>query len=294
MILRNEFPGKIVVPSPAAVKRLIELAIVEDLDGVGDITSNVLLAVKRSETVRAGIYAKEDGVVCGVPVARQVFRTVSSSIEIDFDPKVSDGQEVRSGDLLIELSGSAQSIVSSERIALNFLGILSGIATKTRRLVRSIEGTKTRLLDTRKTVPGFRELEKYAVVTGGGYNHRIGLYDMILIKDNHIRAVGSVKKACGMAREEYPQIAVEVEVQDRAQLLEALETDCDIVMLDNMDNDEVRESLAIVGGRKAVEASGNVDEKRLTELAALGVDFVSMGALTHTIKPLDISLELDG
>lgn len=293
MIQKNEFPRKLAGVAPESIRRIIELAVYEDLDGVGDITSNSLLASERNKTIAGAIYAKEEGVICGTEVVKQVYSIVCSSFEIGVETLIGDGGEVKKGDTVVKLRGSAQAILTGERIALNFIGHLSGIATKVHRYTKLIEGTKTKLLDTRKTIPGLRELQKYAVSVGGGYNHRIGLYDMILIKDNHIRAVGSVKEACVKARKEYPYIVIEAEVQDAAQLEDALTSDCDIIMLDNMNNDEVRESLKRIDGKKMVEVSGNVDEKRLVELAEIGVDFVSMGALTHTVKPLDLSLELD-
>jgi nicotinate-nucleotide pyrophosphorylase (carboxylating) len=287
------FPKKIEKLSPFFLKNLIELAVREDLNGIGDITSVTCFKEIKDEIKTAKVIAKEDGIVCGVDVFKTVYETATSSLLTEIEILKTDGSNVRRGETVIRIKGRASSIAVPERIALNFLGLLSGVATKANRLSSSIAHTSAKLLDTRKTIPGLRELQKYAVAIGGGFNHRIGLYDMILIKDNHIRAVGSIGKAVSLAGETYPEIVIEVETGTIAEVEEALKTDADIIMLDNMDNPTVAKALTLIEGEKWVEVSGNIDEHRLVELAQMGVDFISMGALTHSVSPLDFSLLVD-
>lgn len=285
-----DFPKITKGVSREILEKLAAYALTEDLQLAGDITSDALFA-GNDPSVTARVVAKDDGIVCGLEAADMVYRTVDPSLQVKFEKH--DGDKIKKGETLFIVTGRTTSILKGERTALNFIGLLSGIATRTNRMVASIEGYATRILDTRKTLPGLRELEKYAVVKGGGFNHRLGLFDMVLIKENHVKAAGGVTTAVDRARKKHPRIPVEIEVETLEQVKEALETDADILMLDNMDNGLVKKSLDLIGGRKYVEVSGNVDEKRLVELARLGVDFVSMGSLTHTILNFDVSLRIE-
>lgn len=266
---------------------IIRTALREDMPG-GDITSeNIIPAGARSEAV---FLAKEDGVLAGLVVARRVFELVDAGVA--FAESLHDGEAFRSGDALARVSGPTVSLLKAERTALNFLQRLSGVATATRRFVDAVEGTRAKILDTRKTTPGLRRLEKYAVRMGGGTNHRLGLSDMVLIKDNHLRHVGSITEAVRRARLRVPAgVKVEVEVTTLDEVREALACLPDIVMLDNMTLDQTAEAVALLAGRIPVEVSGKVTLERAREIAALGVDFISVGALTHSSRALDISLE---
>lgn len=272
------------------LNRLIERCLREDI-GTGDLTTNSIVP---PDAVSGGyILAKEDGVVAGLPVAEGVFLRLDPFVE--FRALARDGDRIKSGQVLAELTGRARAILTGERLALNFLQRLSGIATRTARLVELIAGEKARLVDTRKTTPGLRMLEKYAVRVGGGYNHRFGLYDAVLIKDNHIKAAGGIRAAVEAARRGAPHTArIEVEVEDLAGVEEALEAGADIIMLDNMDPAAMKEAVALINGRALVEASGRISEENIRAVAAAGVDLISAGALTHSVKSLDISLELRG
>ncbi|BAF58408.1 nicotinate-nucleotide pyrophosphorylase [Pelotomaculum thermopropionicum SI] len=272
------------------LNRLIERCLREDI-GTGDLTTNSIVP---PDAVSGGyILAKEDGVVAGLPVAEGVFLRLDPFVE--FRALVRDGERIKSGQVLAELTGRARAILTGERLALNFLQRLSGIATRTARLVELIAGEKARLVDTRKTTPGLRMLEKYAVRVGGGYNHRFGLYDAVLIKDNHIKAAGGIRAAVEAARRGAPHTArIEVEVEDLAGVEEALQAGADIIMLDNMDPAAMKEAVALINGRALVEASGRISEENIRAVAAAGVDLISAGALTHSVKSLDISLELRG
>lgn len=283
-----DFPKKITNLNYEKLKHLIELSIKEDFGDKGDITSRTLLKELKNN-VEAKVIAKDNGVICGLEIVNIVYNYINPDIKIEIFKK--DGDLVSKGDIILKLYGIPLSITEGERISLNFLGMMSGISTKVNRLVELIKGSTTKLLDTRKTLPGLREIEKYAVSIGGGYNHRLGLYDMILIKDNHIAAVGSIKRAVELAKEQFPEnMVIEIEVGNLNQVEEALTTEADILMLDNMNNQMIKEAIKLINNEKYIEVSGNVDENRLIELAEIGVDFVSMGALTHTIKPLDLSL----
>lgn len=284
------FPKKNQGIRPESLCMLVHCALAEDLQLCGDITSDSLFR-DGGPTVTARLVAKEDGIVCGLQMAEAVYRAVDTGLKVTCLKK--DGDPVKKGDVLFRVKGCTASILKGERTALNFVGLLSGVATKAHRLSSSIRKYKTKLLDTRKTLPGLRELQKYAVATGGASNHRMGLFDMILIKENHIHAAGGIVPAVKLARERHPDVPVEIEVESLEQVRTALETDADVLMLDNMDNGMVKKSLELIAGRKYVEVSGNVDEDRLVSLAKLGVDFVSMGELTHTVKNLDISLRID-
>jgi nicotinate-nucleotide pyrophosphorylase (carboxylating) len=284
------FPRKLEMINPALLEEVVALAIREDLGDRGDITSDALLSpVKRID--HACVIAKEPGVICGADVAVYVYTRVDPEVRVTV--RIADGQNAAKGDTVLEISGQPASITKGERISLNFLGLMSGIATKARELSSLVAGSGLRLLDTRKTLPGLREFQKYAVQVGGASNHRIGLYDMFLIKENHIAAAGGVARAVELAKRSIPDATVEIEVETLEQVREALMTGAEILMLDNMDNEKVKEALGIIAGRKWVEVSGNITRERLPVLAALGVDFVSMGSLTHTLKPLDLSLLMD-
>lgn len=268
---------------------LIELAIAEDI-GPGDATSEAILP---QDLVACGrIVAKEEGVIAGLPVAGAVFSRVDPAIS--FTPYIHDGEPVRPGDVVAEVNGPARGLLAAERIALNFLQHLSGIATLTRAYVGAVAGSRAIILDTRKTHPGYRVLEKYAVRMGGGSNHRMGLYDMLLVKDNHIEAAGSLTAAVMRARQARPDLPLEVEVKSLDELREALELNVERIMLDNMSPDEMRQAVEMVGGRVPLEASGGVNLERVAAIAATGVNFISVGALTHSAPALDLSLEITG
>jgi len=268
---------------------LIELAIAEDI-GPGDATSEATLPADL--VLRGRIVAKEAGVLAGQPVAEALFRRVESTLE--FVAHAADGQEVVPGELVAEVSGPAHGLLAAERIALNFLQRFSGIATLTRHFVDAVACTGTTVLDTRKTPPGYRVLDKYAVRMGGGLNHRMALYDMMLIKDNHVDAVGGIVPAVERARAAHPELPVEVEVRTPDELRQALsiEPPLDRILLDNMNLDQMRQAVALTAGRVPLEASGGVTLERAAEVAATGVDFLSVGALTHSVQALDLSMKI--
>ena len=268
-----------------AAKPLIELAIAEDI-GPGDVTSQGLLP--EDLELHGRIIAKSAGVIAGLPIAEVVFTCVDSALR--FTPRMNDGAQVAPGDLLAEVVGPGRGMLAAERIALNFLQHLSGIATLTRAFVDAVVGTRATILDTRKTHPGYRVLGKYAVRMGGGQNHRMSLNDMLLIKDSHIEAVGSIHAAVERARTAYPDLFIEVEVSHLDQLREALTLDVDRVMLDNMDLDEIRAAVRLTAGRLPLEASGGVTLERVAAIADTGVDYISIGALTHSAPALDLSM----
>ena len=267
---------------------LIKRALEEDI-GYGDITTQSLIL---DEQISRGLFiAKSPGVVAGIRVSEAVFRQLDA--EITFEIFKNDGQVVLPGDEIAVVQGRTRALLTGERTALNFLQRLSGIATKTRRVVELIKDSSARLVDTRKTTPGLRVLEKYAVSVGGARNHRFGLFDGVMIKDNHIQAVGNIGEAVAAARQKVPHtVKIEVEVEDLAQLREALEAGADIIMLDNMGVDKMAEAVSIVAGRVLLEASGGINEGNIAEIARTGIDFISMGALTHSAISLDISLDL--
>ena len=269
--------------------RLIAQALAEDL-GSGDVTTN---SVVPPETRISGQFTmKEEGVVCGLAVAQRVFSRLDPDIR--FIPHCKDGDKVKAGSAIAEISGPAAGILSGERLALNFLQRLSGIATKTQSLVSQVAGTGTKIVDTRKTTPGLRILEKYAVRTGGGQNHRMNLADGVLIKDNHIRASGGITTAVEAARKKAPRtLKIEVEVESIREVEEAVKAGADIIMLDNMPTELMAEAVKLINGRALVEASGNMDNRDLREVANAGVDMISLGSLTHSVRALDISLRFD-
>lgn len=265
---------------------IIKNALKEDI-GTGDITTQSTIAIDK--LIEGKFIAKESGVVCGITVASRVFELIDPSIDMKIH--CYDGLYVEKGTIIAEISGKAQSILTGERVALNFLQLLSGVASFTRKCVEDVKGTKAMITDTRKTIPGLRVLQKYAVKTGGGNNHRYNLSDGVLLKDNHIKAAGGIKEAIEAARKNIPHtLKIEVEVENQQMIEEALESNADIIMLDNMSIEEMRNAVRFIDGRALVEASGNMGEKNLKEVAETDVDIISIGALTHTVKGLDISL----
>jgi len=266
---------------------LIAAAIAEDI-GSGDVTS--LAVFPPHAMARATIIAKEPGVVAGLPVAKAVFAKADRYVV--FTPALTDGAHVKPLDVLVNLEGKLVSLLSLERIVLNFLQHLSGIATLASEFVRAVQGTKAVILDSRKTTPGYRALEKYAVRTGGAQNHRRGLYDMMMVKDNHIQAVKSLSLAVRRARESYPDLPLEVEVDSLEHLKEALSLPVDRILLDNMDLATIHQGVLIANNRVPLEVSGGVTLENVRQIAETGVNFISVGALTHSAPGLDISLEI--
>ncbi|MBX5437446.1 MAG: carboxylating nicotinate-nucleotide diphosphorylase [Alicyclobacillaceae bacterium] len=271
------------------VHQLIQLALDEDV-GRGDCTTAAVIPA--GTQARAVVRLKQPGRVAGLPVVEAVFHTLDPTVT--FHPLVPEGADVDEPAAVATVEGPAASILASERTALNFLARLSGIATFTRRAVQELAGTRARLLDTRKTTPGWRFLEKYAVRVGGGMNHRFGLDDMVLIKDNHVALAGGVAQAVARARAAVGlSQKIEVEVETLEQLEAALTAGPDLILLDNMDTETMREAVARTARRVPLEASGNMSLGRLREVALTGVDYISMGALTHTAVSLDVSLDVD-
>ena len=265
---------------------LVALALEEDI-GSGDITAGLVSA---DEKAIATVITREPGVLCGTQFVDAVFDAVDSSLEVAW-LKV-DGDRLKANDTLFTVSGTARSILTAERAALNFLQMLSGTASYSAKLAALVKGTSARLLDTRKTIPGFRLAQKYAVTCGGCHNHRIGLYDAFLIKENHIAACGGIREAIETARANAPGKPVEIEVESLDELSEALNARADRVMLDNFSLDDMRQAVALNNAQAELEASGNVTESTLRDIAETGVDFISIGALTKVIMPLDLSMRL--
>lgn len=253
-----------------------------------DVSTNAVMPDKKQGT--AQLICKADGIICGLEVFGRTFTLLDETFRFDTDVK--DGDRVEKGQLIGTLFGDIRALLSGERTALNYLQRMSGIATITNEYAKELEGTKTTLLDTRKTTPNMRPFEKYAVTVGGGRNHRYNLSDGVLLKDNHIGAAGSVKKAIEMAKDYAPFVRkIEIETETVEQVKEALEAGADIIMLDNMDNDTMKKCVELIGDKAETECSGNVTKERLREIAAIGVDYVSSGALTHSAPVLDVSLK---
>lgn len=262
-------------------------ALKEDISSE-DVTTNAIM--REACKGRADLICKEDGIICGLSVFERTFQILDAASV--FTTSYKDGDFVKKGDLIGVVEGDIRVLLSGERVALNYLQRMSGIATFTKSLAAEVEGTKTTLLDTRKTTPNMRPFEKYAVKVGGGSNHRYNLSDGVLIKDNHIGAAGSIAKAVAMAKEYAPFVRkIEVEVETLDMVREAVEAGADIIMLDNMDNDTMKKAIAMIDGRAETECSGNVTKERLKEIAELGVDYVSSGALTYSAPIMDISLK---
>jgi nicotinate-nucleotide pyrophosphorylase (carboxylating) len=268
------------------LERIVHAALAEDIGG-GDVTTEA--TVPEDATGTAELLVKEPGVVCGLRAAEATFRALDP--EIQFEAFTADGDVVDAPTVVARVSGSERAILTGERVALNFLGRLSGIATLTRRYVQAIDGTGAAVLDTRKTTPGLRALEKYAVVAGGGRNHRFGLDDAVLVKDNHLRAAGSIAAAVELVRGA-TDLPVEVECDTLDQVREALGAGVDAILLDNMSLEQLRRAVVLAGGRARLEASGGVSLDTIRPIAETGVDEISVGALTHSARALDVSLEL--
>lgn len=276
----------------ASVREQIRGWLAEDI-GSGDITTET--TIPRDSRSKAVIHVKESGIIAGLPIAKLVFEVVDSSLV--FEPKVQDGDYVDKGTVLATVEGSTHSLLIGERLALNLMQRLSGIATKTNAFVNALEGLPVRLVDTRKTTPGHRMLEKYAVRVGGGANHRFGLYDAVMIKDNHIKGSGSIRAAVEAARSKIPHtMKIEVETESLEQVDEALACGADIIMLDNMNPARMREAVARIKSASPhviIEASGGVSLETINGIAACGVDVISVGGLTYSFHALDISLDLN-
>ena len=270
------------------IKKIIEQALLEDL-GTGDITTDSIILPTQNAH---GIFkTSESGIIAGLNIAKMLFKILDS--KIDFQMKICDGQRISSGQTIAEISGSARPILKGERVALNLLQRLSGIATMTSRFCDEVKDFSVRIVDTRKTTPGLRILEKYAVRVGGAINHRFGLYDAILIKDNHIALAGGIKPAVQLAKKNASHmVKIEIEVDNLSQLKEALEENVDIIMLDNMNLTDMKKAVEISKGQVLLEASGGITLEKVKAIAQTGVDLISVGALTHSVKSLDISLEI--
>jgi nicotinate-nucleotide pyrophosphorylase (carboxylating) len=279
--------------SDAEIRAAVKAALAEDL-GSGDVTS--LATLPASTTFSVVMRTREPMTVAGLAFAETAFRSLSTKVRIKRLAR--DGQHLKAGAVLLKISGPARAILSAERVALNFVQRLSGVATLTARFVTEVKGTQAQILDTRKTTPGWRCFEKYAVKCGGGRNHRIGLFDMVLIKDNHLAALRTAKPnavaaAVQRARTKFPKLKVEVEADTLAQVEQAVEAGADIILLDNMSNAELRRAVKLVAGRAKTEASGGVNLKTVRGIAQTGVDFISVGAITHSVRAVDIGLDFE-
>lgn len=267
--------------------KLIRMALEEDITSE-DVSTNAVMPTKVQGTV--DLIAKEDGVIAGMDVYARVFKLLDEDTEIEMF--CHDGDEVREGDLMAKVTGDIRVLLSGERVALNYLQRMSGIATYTRNVAKLLEGSGVTLLDTRKTTPNCRVFEKYAVRVGGGCNHRYNLSDGVLLKDNHIGAAGSITKAIQMAKAYAPFVRkIEIETETLEQVVEAVEAGADIIMLDNMTPEVMKQAVALIGGRAQTECSGNITKENIARICEIGVDFVSSGALTHSAPILDISMK---
>ncbi len=269
------------------IDKLIKNSLIEDIN-YGDVTTDNLFCGQ--EISKGKFIAKENGIVAGIEVAERVFQILDKSIV--FEKYLKDGHEVKKGDTIAYIEGSSSNILKGERVALNIMQRMCGIATKTFKIVQLVKGYNVKIVDTRKTLPGFRILDKYSVRMGGGYNHRMNLSDFVMIKDNHIKAAGSIKEAVERVKSNIPfTTKIEVEVENFDQLQEALDAKVDVIMLDNMDINHMRKAVEFVDKRVLLEASGNVNEDNVEHIASTGVDIISMGSLTHSVRALDISLK---
>ena len=267
---------------------IIHTALAEDINYV-DVTTDYLIG--DDDTTEAYLVAKDEGVLCGIDIAKRVFEILDETIV--FDIRIKDGAQVKKGDIIATLSGSTKNLLKGERTALNILQHMSGIATATNRCVQLVEGTRAQITDTRKTLPGLRALQKYAVTVGGGKNHRFNLSDGAMLKDNHIDAGGGITKTVGILRTKIGHmVKIEVEVRTLDELREALDAKADVIMLDNMSCEEMAEAVKITDGKALLEASGNVTAENIRSIAETGVDIISLGALTHSVKCFDISMKI--
>jgi nicotinate-nucleotide pyrophosphorylase (carboxylating) len=282
-------PQQTIRELPRDISQCITRALEEDV-GSGDVTTDGIVAAGAS--LRGRIVAKQDGIVAGLAVAEAVFHTLDRSIT--FDAQVADGSRVTKSALLVDIAGPARALLTGERTALNFLGRMSGIATLTRAFVDAVAATNATILDTRKTAPGLRTLDKLAVQLGGGQNHRTGLFDMVLIKDNHIDFAGSITAAVERVRATGTTLTIEVETRSLENVREALALGVERILLDNMTPETMREAVKLTKGRAKLEASGNVTLENVLEVAQTGVDYISVGALTHSPRVFDVSLEWVG
>jgi nicotinate-nucleotide pyrophosphorylase (carboxylating) len=273
------------------IRRAVQSALAEDLGFLplaqGDITASL---IPPEQQASATIITREDCIMCGRAFADEVFLQLGGDVSLQW--QVADGDQVSANSVLCQLNGPARTLLTGERSALNFIQLLSGTATTTAYYVQFLHGTNTKLLDTRKTLPGLRFAQKYAVATGGGKNHRIGLFDAFLIKENHIAAAGSIAAAVACARQNFAGKPVEVETENLAELRQALDAGADIIMLDNFSLADIKEAVAITNGKAKLEVSGNITSERLTELASTGVDYISSGALTKHVQAIDLSMRL--
>lgn len=270
---------------------MIRLALAEDVR-TGDVTSAWTISSEQKQSAR--LIAKEDGVIAGLPIIELVFQELKANAKVTLHVK--EGDVVKKGDLIAEMEGKTQDLLTGERTFLNFIQQLSGVATVAHTFQEALKGGKTKVLDTRKTIPGFRTLQKYAVKVGGGSNHRMGLFDMVLVKDNHIAAAGGILEALDVVKKNNTEhLMVEMEVENFDQLRLILNKGVDVIMLDNMSNETMAEALKIIkesGDKVLVEGSGNMTLERAKEIALLGLDYISVGALTHSVKALDISMRI--
>jgi nicotinate-nucleotide pyrophosphorylase (carboxylating) len=279
--------------SAAEIRHAVQLALAEDIGG-GDVTT--LATVPPNAKSVALMRAREPLVVAGIQFAETAFRELSPKIKIE--KLARDGQKLAGGKILLKISGPARTILTAERVALNFVQRLSGVATLTAQFVEAVRGARAKILDTRKTTPGWRRFEKYAVTCGGGKNHRLGLFDMILIKDNHLAALrnekpNAVAAAVQLSREKFPKLKIEVEADTLKQVEQAVAARADFILLDNMDLKQLRQAVKIVNGRAKIEASGGINLKTVRAIAETGVDFISVGALTHSAHAVDIGLDFE-
>lgn len=277
--------------TPAYLHDFISSALSED---IGDGDHSTLAAIPSDKNSAARLLVKEDGIVAGVELAQEIFRAVDANLKVTV--LINDGSAIAPGDIVLTVEGHARSILSAERLVLNCMQRMSAIATKTRYFLSLLDGTNTQILDTRKTTPNFRIPEKWAVAIGGGGNHRIGLYDMIMLKDNHIDMAGGIENAINRTKDYLrtlnKKLAIEIETRNLEEVREVLRIGgVDVIMLDNMDTKTMREAVAMIGGRFKTEASGGIDEKTIRKVGETGVDYISIGALTHSVKSLDLSLK---
>ncbi len=271
------------------IDKIIHIALEEDIHYV-DVTTDYLLPDEHQSS--AYYLAKDDGVICGLDIAERVFALVGGGV--NFQAKYKDGDKVRKGEILALMNGNTKTLLKGERTALNILQHMSGIATATAHCVELVAGTKAQITDTRKTLPGLRRLQKYAVTVGGGKNHRYNLSDGAMLKDNHIDVYGGIKPAVKALREKIGHMTkIEVEVRNLKELLDALSVGCEVIMLDNMTCEEMAQAVNLTAGRALLEASGNITEENIAEIARTGVDIISLGALTHSVKCFDISMRFD-